>query len=67
MYTFVVETEGYDKNYKRKKMKSLAGYKEIKNVKFKNVNQSISDGSTKVIRALGGPDYEKKDYYIQIW
>ena len=24
-------------------MKSLAGYKEIKNVKFKNVNQSISD------------------------
>ena len=26
-----------------------------------------SDGSTKVIRALAGPDYEKKDYYIQIW
>lgn len=25
------------------------------------------DGSTKVIRALAGPDYEKKDYYIQIW
>lgn len=43
MYTFVVETEGYDKNDKKKKMKSLAGYKEIKNVKFKNVNQSISD------------------------
>ena len=28
---------------------------------------TYSDGTTKVIRALGGPDYEKKDYYIQIW
>ena len=26
-----------------------------------------SDGTTKVIRALAGPDYETKDYYIQIW
>ena len=26
-----------------------------------------SDGTTKVIRALAGPDYVKKDYYIQIW
>jgi hypothetical protein len=28
---------------------------------------TCSDGTTKVIRALAGPDYEKKDYYIQIW
>lgn len=28
---------------------------------------TFSDGSTKVIRALAGPDYGKKDYYIQIW
>lgn len=28
---------------------------------------TYSDGTTKVIRALAGPDYEKKDYYIQIW
>jgi len=26
-----------------------------------------SDGTTRVLRALAGPDYEKKDYYIQIW
>jgi hypothetical protein len=26
-----------------------------------------ADGTVKVIRALAGPDYEKKDYYIQIW
>jgi len=44
MYTFVVEMEGYDKNYKKKKMKGLAGYKEIKNVKFKNVSKTISNG-----------------------
>ena len=24
-------------------------------------------GTDKIIRALAGPDYEKKDYYIQIW
>jgi len=28
---------------------------------------TCSDGTTKVIRSLAGPDYEKKDYYIQIW
>ena len=28
---------------------------------------TYSDGTTKVIRALAGPDYENKDYYIQIW
>lgn len=28
---------------------------------------TYSDGTTKVIRALAGPDYDKKDYYIQIW
>jgi len=28
---------------------------------------TYSDGTTKVIRALAGPDYETKDYYIQIW
>lgn len=28
---------------------------------------TYSDGSTKVIRALAGPDYEKKDYYLQVW
>lgn len=28
---------------------------------------TYSDGTTKVIRALGGPEYEKYDYYIQIW
>ena len=26
-----------------------------------------SDGTTKVIRSLVGPDYEKEDYYVQIW
>ena len=24
-------------------------------------------GTDKIIRALAGPDYETKDYYIQIW
>ena len=28
---------------------------------------TYSDGTTKVIRALAGPDYENRDYYIQIW
>ncbi len=28
---------------------------------------TYSDGTTKIIRALAGPDYEQKDYYIQIW
>ena len=28
---------------------------------------TFSDGSTKVNRSLAGADYEKKDYYIQIW
>ena len=28
---------------------------------------TYSDGTTKVIRALAGPDYETKDYYLQIW
>jgi hypothetical protein len=28
---------------------------------------TYSDGTTKVIRALAGPGYENKDYYIQIW
>lgn len=41
MYTFVVETEGYDDNWKMKKMKALVGYKEIRNVKFKNANNVI--------------------------
>ncbi len=25
------------------------------------------DGTTNIIRALAGPDYEQKDYYVQIW
>lgn len=28
---------------------------------------TYSNGTTKIIRALAGPDYETKDYYIQIW
>lgn len=28
---------------------------------------TYSDDTTKVIRALAGPEYEKYDYYIQIW
>lgn len=28
---------------------------------------TMSNGETKIIRALAGPDYETKDYYIQIW
>lgn len=28
---------------------------------------TYSDGTTKIIRALAGPDYESRDYYIQIW
>ena len=28
---------------------------------------TYSDGTTKIIRALAGPEYENKDYYIQIW
>ena len=28
---------------------------------------TYSDGSKKIIRALAGPDYESRDYYIQIW
>ena len=28
---------------------------------------TTSNGETKIIRALAGPDYAKKDYYIQIW
>lgn len=28
---------------------------------------TYSDGNPKVIRALAGPEYESKDYYIQIW
>lgn len=28
---------------------------------------TYSNGETKIIRALAGPDYETKDYYIQIW
>lgn len=27
----------------------------------------MDNEETKIIRALAGPDYEKKDYYIQIW
>lgn len=27
----------------------------------------MDNGETKIIRALAGPDYESKDYYIQIW
>ena len=27
----------------------------------------IIDGKSEIIRALAGPDYENKDYYIQIW
>jgi len=32
-----------------------------------DVEVENSDGTTKIIRALAGPDYKKKDYYIQIW
>lgn len=28
---------------------------------------TYSDGTTKMIRAICGPEYEKYDYYIQIW
>lgn len=28
---------------------------------------TCSDGTVKIIRVLAGPDYESKDYYIQIW
>ena len=27
----------------------------------------IIDGKSEIIRALGGTEYEKYDYYIQIW
>ena len=28
---------------------------------------TYSNGTSKIIRALAGPEYEKYDYYIQIW
>ena len=28
---------------------------------------AMSNGETKIIRVLAGPEYEKYDYYIQIW
>lgn len=28
---------------------------------------TFSDGTTEVIRALTGPEYDSYDYYIQIW
>lgn len=45
----------------------------LKNKWYKGFNYhydkevTYSDGSTKVIHALAGPDYRNKDYYLQIW
>ena len=32
-----------------------------------NVHYDLTTDNGEVIRALAGPDYETKDYYIQIW
>ena len=32
-----------------------------------NIHYDVTKEDGTVIRALAGPDYENKDYYIQIW
>ena len=32
-----------------------------------NMHYDFTTNDGRVIRALAGPDYENKDYYIQIW